>query len=99
CRLGLRSFPTRRSSDLVGAGLCYRREDPDDFARVLGELIQRRRRGDLPLRSEELFPTESWEHQSQPLLETLSRHIGAEIPVGSGDRKSTRLNSSHGKIS
>lgn len=76
--------PNVRLLNRVGAGLCYRREDPDDFARVLGELILRRRRGDLPLRSEELFPTESWEHQSQPLLETLSRHIGAEIPVGSG---------------
>src|SRR5207245_9962218 len=90
------SFPTRRSSDL---GL---RPGDDKWADSVVAL--RAKTGEIAW-GFQLVHHNLWDYDtaSPPLLATLP-HNGQKIPVviqsnKTGDRKSTRLNSSHGSIS
>src|SRR5207249_10123379 len=82
--LDLHSFPTRRSSDLGHQLHAVIRRLP--LAAALLDLLARRR---VP---QNVRPTPG------PRVAT-ARPIGEEVHRGTGDRKSTRLNSSHVSIS
>src|SRR5207249_11952075 len=90
--LGLHSFPTRRSSDLVGAALPHAAGlEVEDQGRPSGELqvVGDEERG-LPLRQ----PLQRFDDGPFVLTVEARRRL-----VGEKDRKSTRLNSSHVSIS
>src|SRR5699024_12739421 len=88
-RLSLHSFPTRRSSDLT--------EYPVGVFGVLPFIIAAGRAGLQAQFHHHIFK-KRLEGSRLPLLGDGHRH-GAAQPVGKGDRKSTRLNSSHVSIS
>src|SRR5690606_41886909 len=90
----LPSFPTRRSSDLKIRTV----KGTDDFAMLYEVLSRRAKRGlesgDLP----DLFVIDGGKGQLGSAAAAL-RDAGVERDIVSLDRKSTRLNSSHVKIS
>lgn len=65
--------PNVRLLQGVGAGLCYRREDPQSFAAVLNELVYRRSAGGLQLRPQVLYPRYTWSQQAHAFLEVVQK--------------------------
>src|SRR5207244_10476859 len=91
CPQGLRSFPTRRSSDLL-LGV----ERAQTGHRVAAGLLE------LEVRGHDLNDVRSLPNGLDVLRPDPSRHPVApsrSAPAPAGDRKSTRLNSSHQIIS
>src|SRR5690606_41404561 len=91
---GLPSLPTRRSSDLDVANLRprLRRDHERGLAPVTGGLVLR-----PPRRRDGLWAHHDFVRRSRPEHEDVLQHAALlDLRV---DRKSTRLNSSHVKIS
>src|SRR5690606_41243077 len=88
-RRALRSFPTRRSSDLIQAGTA-------DMV-ISGETLQNWAPNAALMAVPYAF--RDLDHVKSVVEGDIGEQIKQEISDEAGDRKSTRLNSSHVKIS